>query len=63
MICATALLGASEVVAGVGAIGLTAPIGEPQLVAVDRGLTDGLDALLHRALVGRASAIARGRAA
>ena len=63
VICATALLGASEVVAGVGAIGLTAPIGEPQLVVVDRELTDGLDALLHQALAGRASAIVRGRAA
>jgi hypothetical protein len=63
VICATALLGAREVVAGVGAIELTAPIGEPQLVVVARELTDGLDALLHQALIGRASAIARSRAA
>ncbi len=63
VICATALLGSSETVVGVGAIDLVAPVGRPEFVVVDGELTDGLAALLEQALIGRASAIARSRAA
>jgi hypothetical protein len=63
-ICATALIGSSDTLVGVGAIGLDAsPYAEPDTLVVDAQLTDGLDQLLGRALVGRAEAIARARAA
>ncbi len=63
VICATALLGSAETVIGIGAIDLISPVGEPHLVIVDSTLTDGLADLLRQALIGRASAIARTRAA
>jgi hypothetical protein len=60
-ICATALIGSTETVIGVGAIEVGAS--EPDVLVVDEALTDGLDALLRRALRGRAAAIADRRAA
>lgn len=64
VICATALIGSSDTLVGVGAIGLDVnPQAEPDTLVVDAQLTDGLDQLLRRALVGRAGAIARARAA
>jgi hypothetical protein len=63
VICATALIGSTETVVGVGEIELSGPAAEPAFVVVDSKLTDGLGPLLRQALVGRASAIARGRAA
>lgn len=62
VICATALVGAGEVLAGLGAIDL-APGAKPRPVLVDGRLTDGLDDLLAAALSGRAHAITRPRAA
>jgi hypothetical protein len=64
VICATALIGSSDTLVGVGAIGLDVnPQAEPDTLVVDAQLTDGLDQLLRRALVGRAGAIAGARAA
>jgi hypothetical protein len=64
VICAMALIGSSDTLVGVGAIGLDVnPQAEPDTLVVDAQLTDGLDQLLRRALVGRAGAIARARAA
>ncbi len=61
VICATTLIGSREVVAGFGAIALEAA--EPELLLVDEQLTAGLGELLARALIGRARAVARIRAA
>jgi hypothetical protein len=61
VVCATALLGSRETIIGVGALKLIAD--EPELLVTDRNLTDGLDELLRRALVGRVSALQRARAA
>ncbi len=64
VICATALVGSAETVLGVGAIeldGATEP--EPALLVVDDSATEGLERLLWDALVGRAVALARPRAA
>ncbi len=63
VICATALLGSGETVIGIGAVELSHPLGEPDLVVVDDQLTEGLDELLRQALLGRATAILRTRAA
>lgn len=64
VICATALIGSSETVVGVGALPLDGdgPL-RPSLLLVDEELTEGLDELLHDALLGRAKALRRGRAA
>ena len=68
MICATALIGSAETVVGIGAIdlgdgeGARAAEAEPERVLVDEHATDGLHELLSEALVGRAQALARGRA-
>jgi hypothetical protein len=64
VICATALVDMHEVIVGIGAIELE-PLGrtEPDTLFVDDELTDGLRELLTSALVGRAGAIARSRAA
>lgn len=64
VICATALIGARETVVGIGAIDLEpGRQTQPDTLVVDRELTDGLDGLLARALIGRAAAVARTRAA
>jgi hypothetical protein len=64
VISATALIGSSETMVGIGAIELDAnPLAEPDTLVVDEQLTEGLDELVKRALVGRAAAIARTRAA
>jgi hypothetical protein len=65
VICATALIGSAETVVGVGAIELggDASAPEPTWVVADEAATDGLQELLHEALVGRARALARTRAA
>jgi hypothetical protein len=62
-ITATALVGSAETVVGFGAIDLDQPGVAPKLLVVDRALTDGLDQLLADALVGRADALLRTRAA
>jgi hypothetical protein len=58
VICATAPIGGTELIVGVGAIELEekAP---PETLVVDESLTDGLADLLAAALVGRARAHAR----
>jgi hypothetical protein len=61
IICATALLDSAERVIGVGALDVEAAA--PELLIVDRELTDGLDELLSEALLERARAIAKARAA
>jgi hypothetical protein len=58
VICATAPLGGTETIVGVGAIPLTED-GEPDTIVVDERLTQGLGELLASALVGRARAHAR----
>src|SRR4051794_8532578 len=55
VLCATAPIGGTEAIVGVGAIELEAPIREPDTVVVDERLTEGLAELLAAALVGRAS--------
>ena len=62
VICATALVGAEEAFAGVGAIWLE-PGAEPDLVLADERLTEGLGELIAAALSGRAAALTRSRAA
>jgi hypothetical protein len=64
VICATALIDSAETVVGIGAIELD---GEsdllPSRLLVDDQITDGLAPLLFEALVGRARALVRARAA
>ena len=55
VICATALVGATETVVGVGAIELR-PDAVPETLVVDEALTEGLGELLAAALLGRATA-------
>jgi hypothetical protein len=62
VICATALVGAGEILVGWGAISLELGA-EPEPLLVDERLTDGLAELLSAALSGRAAAITRFRAA
>jgi hypothetical protein len=62
-ITAAALVGSAETVVGFGAIDLDQPGVAPKLLVVDHALTDGLDQLLADALVGRAEALLRTRAA
>lgn len=62
-ISATALIGSAETVVGFGSVGLDQPAPTPRLLVVDRELTEGLDELLRAALVGRAQALRRSRAA
>ena len=63
VICATALIAASETLVGIGAIELDSDPPRPDTLVVDEALTDGLDELLTRALLGRANVLARSRAA
>jgi hypothetical protein len=64
VICATALVGSTETVVGLGAIDVTDEEGvEPDTLVIDERLTDGLGDLLIAALAGRAEAIMRSRAA
>ncbi|MEA2160518.1 MAG: hypothetical protein QOD66_2898 [Solirubrobacteraceae bacterium] len=64
VICATALIGSRETIVGIGAIDLEpGRQTQPDTLVVDGELTDGLDGLLARALLGRAAAVARTRAA
>ncbi len=63
VICATAILDGREAMVGIGAIELAGGVEHPDTLVVDEGLTEGLDDLLHRALVGRAQALTRTRAA
>jgi hypothetical protein len=64
VICATALIDARERIVGIGAIDLEpGHQTQPDTLVVDAELTDGLDGLLARALIGRAAAVARTRAA
>jgi hypothetical protein len=64
VLCAMALIDASETLLGVGDIELGPEgAGVPTTLVVDDELTDGLTALLRSALIGRARAISRSRAA
>lgn len=64
VICATALIDSGEAIVGVGAIGADrAADREPSLLLADEQVTEGLAPLLAEALVGRAQALARPRAA
>lgn len=56
VLCATALIGTTETVVGVGAIELDRPT-EPTLVVVDDAETEGLAELLAGALVAHATAV------
>ena len=60
-VCASALVGSSEVILGVGAIDLDGS--EPDALIVDERQAPGLSDLLHAALLGRAAASQRARAA
>jgi hypothetical protein len=60
---AAGLVGSAETVLGFGAIDLDQPGVAPKMLVVDHVLTDGLDQLLADALVGRAQALLRTRAA
>lgn len=62
-ITASALVGSAETVVGFGAIDLDRPGAGPRMLVSDRALTDGLEELLAEALVGRAEALRRTRAA
>jgi hypothetical protein len=63
VICAAALLGSAETVVGVGVIDLRGGgADEPSMIVVDE-LAQGLEPLLRDALVGRARALGRARAA
>ena len=62
VICATALLGTSETIVGVGSIELEGRTVAPSVV-VDPRVGDGLRELLGGALAGRARALAARRAA
>lgn len=55
-ICATALIGSTETVLGIGAIDVGAS--EPDVLVVDQTLTAGLDDLIASAVRSRAAAIA-----
>lgn len=61
VICATALVGSAETVLGVGAIDLE-PDADPSLLVVDKRV-EGVGPLLADALLGRAEALLRARAA
>ncbi len=63
VICATALIGSAETIVGVGVIELGGLAHEPTWVIADQEATEGLEELLYEALVGRACALARARAA
>jgi hypothetical protein len=64
VVCVTRLLAGREQVVGVGAIALGAEAtAEPELLVVDEELGDSVAELLRGALVSRALASARGRAA
>jgi hypothetical protein len=56
VLCATALIGSTETILGVGAIELDRPT-EPTLVIVDDAETEGLAELLSGALVTHATAV------
>jgi len=62
VICAAALIGCTDTIVGIGAIEVgNACSGQPDQLIVDTRLTDGLDELLARALIGRARALAAAR--
>jgi hypothetical protein len=63
VICATALIDGSDRVVGVGAIDLDRVQDGPEVVTSDRASLEGLGDLLRKALVGRARALLRARAA
>jgi hypothetical protein len=64
VICATALIGSRESIVGIGALDLEpGRQTHPDTLVVDADQTEGLDELLSRALLGRAAAVARTRAA
>jgi hypothetical protein len=64
VLVATALIGATEAVVGVGTIELNGPVpDEPTVVLAAEALRRGVEPLLRDALVGHAATIVRARAA
>lgn len=63
LLCATALIGGRDTVVGFGAIGLDRPGVSPTLIIADTKRAPDVGSLLAEALLGRAAALARARAA
>ena len=63
LLCATALIAGRETVVGFGAIGLDRPGLSPTLIVTDCEQAPDVGSLLGQALLGRAEALARTRAA
>ncbi len=63
LLCATALIDGGETIVGFGAIGLDRADISPALIVTDTEQVPGLGSLLGGALLGRAQALARTRAA
>ena len=63
VLCATALVSGTEAVVGFGSVGLHRPDVAPTLVVTDSDHAPGLGSLLGEALLGRAEALSRTRAA
>lgn len=63
LLCATALIGGTETVVGFGAIGLDRPGDSPTEIITDSELAPDLGSLVAEALLGRAEALVRARAA
>ncbi|GAC1576677.1 MAG: hypothetical protein NVS3B18_10500 [Candidatus Dormibacteria bacterium] len=63
VLCATALIGGREKILGFGAIGLEPPGASPTLVVADSERAPDLGSLVAEALIGRAEALGRTRAA
>jgi hypothetical protein len=63
VVCATALIGSTETLIGIGAIDLDSGEVRPELLVLDPRFPEAVGRLLTSALVGRAEALARRRAA
>ncbi len=63
VLCATALIGGSEAIVGMGTVGLERAAAAPTLIVTDTARAGGLGPLLGEALLGRAEALTRSRAA
>ncbi|HZL33460.1 MAG TPA: hypothetical protein VFC81_05685 [Verrucomicrobiae bacterium] len=65
VICATALIGSADTIVGVGSLEIRGSTGAhaPTWVVADQAQTDGLEELLHEALIGRARALTLTQAA
>ena len=63
LLCATALIDGSDTIVGFGVIGLDRDTVSPTLIVTDTERAPGLQSLLAEALLGRAEALVRTRAA